>query len=80
MTICTVPVIVERIKAATRLSPIAVFSKLSECRKKIELNAMFADTVYSARDIENSSQLVGVFNCTDNKDIVLKRLNEAAEL
>lgn len=59
-------VIMGRIAAATKQSPIAVFT----CEKEGCLNAVFANTAMTVRQIRDRTGLVGVYDNTMDKTSV----------
>ena len=79
MSVSEIPVIMQRIEAATTKSPIAVFAQPKADSKWLELNAVFASTLRNAMMIEDSSSLVGVFHREDESSNVLKKLYKAVE-
>jgi len=76
MTIMTLEEIKPRLKAAHRLSPLAVFT----CNKKGKLDVKFADTVHTrARIAHNDEALVGVYHRDNEISVVMSELRAAAK-
>jgi hypothetical protein len=65
--------ILNRIQSASKRSPIAVF----RCNIPEKLNAVFADTAVSAKQIENDDRLVGVYHRRMSEDRILMELRAA---
>lgn len=78
MSNMTIPLIMNRIKSATKSSPIAVF----ECHRvgeEIFANAVFADTIISRQWIrERSHGFVGVFDGDMNTQEIEQTIRNAA--
>ena len=76
MKVQSVDVILERIDIATERSPIAVFYAQND--GALGLAAVFASTVDTQRKIKTGcSELVGVFNQTENRYDTKKFLKKA---
>ena len=68
-------VIVDRIWVASKKSPIAVF----QCAKEGLLDAVFADTIQSRREIKSGRGLIGVYDKSMNLDVILMDLRREVE-
>ncbi len=70
MSIDSVEIVMERIKSATSLFPIAVFT--SNLPNKVE--SVFASTVVSQRRIKKGRGLIGVFDKSMDKNYVKRKI------
>jgi len=79
MSIGTVKTIIDRIKVATVLSPIAVFKETNDEAIEV-LNAVFADTVETRKRIANNYYgYIGTFDRTMNMADIRKQLRQALD-
>jgi len=76
MTIMTIDLVMDRIKSATRYSPIAVFHSVGEGK----LDALFASTVMTEIKIRKEGKfLVGVYHQYMDLRKIYKELKSAME-
>ena len=71
---CTPEVVLDRIKVAKPESPIAVF----RCNEEGKLDAVFAATIQSMKEIRDGCGLVGVYHREMNLDRVMLDLQQNA--